>query len=294
MEGGSSDWNALAGREDVGAVTAPSYVIRPEPSGAWTALRELWDARALLGIFVWRDVRVRYQHTFLGAAWNILQPLGMMAVYAFVFGIIFTHRLGEVAYPLFLFPAILLWQLLGKSVTSGGTSLESFAGVMNKVYFPRMIAPAAVVAGTVVDLLVSSVALLALMVAYGSWPDWHIIFAPVFVLLTLVLGLGLAIWLTALDARYKDIRHTLTFITQFWLFATPVMYPISLIPERYQLAYSLNPAAGLIQGFRWSLIPGTSMPTIWMLVSSVGFAVLLLVSGVRYFAAREGNFVDTV
>ena len=280
---------------NTGAVTGElGYVIRPEPPTVRETLRELWECRATLRIFVWRDVRIRYRHTLLGAAWNVLQPLGMAAVFTFVFGVIFRAPMDAVPYPVFLFPGILLWQAFAKCLAGGGTSMELYAGVLGKVYFPRLIAPTAAVLGAAIDLAVASIALVVLMTIYGVWPSWPVIFAPVFVLLTFTFGMGLAVWLTALDANYKDVRHTLGFVTQFWLFATPVMYPLTMVPEHLLPYYSLNPTVGLIQGFRWTLVPGADPPSLLMLAISAGTGLVVLLSGIRYFTAREGVLVDTV
>jgi lipopolysaccharide transport system permease protein len=272
----------------------PTYVCRPGRPSLVATLREIWRFRRLLYIFVWRDLRVRYRHTFIGAAWNIIQPLGMMLVFTLVFGVLFTHRMGDLPYPLFLYSALLLWQFFARALSQGGTSLESFQSVLNRVYFPKMIAPISYVLGALVDFLVAGFALVLLIVFYGAFPTWHLVFAPVFLALTGVLGLGLALWLSALDSNYKDVRHTLPFLTQFWMFATPVVYPLSLVPERFQLIYSLNPMVGLVQGFRWSVTSGTDPPTAVMVCSSIGFGVAILFSGMWYFSAREGTLVDTV
>jgi lipopolysaccharide transport system permease protein len=274
--------------------SAPTYVCRPGRPSLWATLREIWQFRRLLYIFVWRDLKVRYRHTFIGAMWNIIQPLGMMLVFTFVFGVLFTHRIADIPYPLFLYAALLLWQFFARALAQGGTSLESFQSVLNKVYFPKMIAPISFVLSALVDFLVAAFALGALMVFYGAFPTWHILFAPVFLVLTAILGLGLAVWLTALDANYKDVRHTLSFVTQFWMFATPVVYPLGLIPERFHSVYSLNPMVGLVEGFRWSVTSGTDPPTAWMLLSSLAFGLVVLFSGMKYFNSREGTLMDTV
>lgn len=246
-------------------------------------------------MFVWRDVKVRYKHTLLGAAWNVLQPLGMLAVYVLVFGLIFKGRTGDVPYPVFLIPGILLWQLFSRAVTKGGVSLESFHGVMSKIYFPRLVVPASAVLASVVDFLISMAAVVVLFVGYGVMPELSRLWlAPVFLLGTLLFSSGLAIWLTAIDANYKDVRHTLTFVIQLWMFATPVMYPLNLIPEHLHTFYSLNPMVGLVQGFRWTLLPGETTLTPLMIASSLVGSLAAVVVSVRYFAEHEGRFVDTV
>jgi len=272
----------------------PSYVCNPDPMGLWMTLREVWDFRRLISIFVWRDLRVRYKHTLIGAAWNIVQPVSLMLVFTLVFGVLFTGRTGNIPYPIFLYPALLLWQFFGKALASGGTSLESVAGVINKIYFPKLIAPFSAIAGALIDLFVAGSALLVLMVLYGIWPTWRMVLMPFMILLATLFGLGSAIWLSALDAKYRDIRHTLPFLTQLWMFSTPVIYPITFVPERFQLLYSLNPMVGMVQGFRWSVTGQGGAPTAVMLGAAVFWSLLLLVSGMRYFNVRQGTLIDTV
>jgi lipopolysaccharide transport system permease protein len=277
-----------------GARARPAYVCRPEPPGPLAALGLVWAHRALLATFVRRDVRVRYKHTLLGAGWNVLQPVGMMLVFTLVFGVLFAPRTGDLSYPLFVYPGLLLWQMFSRGLSQAGTSLESFQGVLNKIYFPRLIAPASLVLSALFDFSVASAALVVLMLWYGTWPGLNLLWAPAFVLLALMLSLGLASWLAALDARFKDVRHTLPFATQFWMFATPVMYPLHLIPERFQTLYALNPMVGIVEGFRWSVVGGTAPPGALMLLASVGGALLVLLTGTRFFLSREGTLVDTV
>jgi lipopolysaccharide transport system permease protein len=257
-------------------------------------LREVWQFRRLLYIFIWRDLKVRYKHTVIGAAWNVIQPLGMMLVFTLVFGILFTLRTREVPYPLFVYPALLLWQFFSRGVTQAATCLEAFQPVLAKIYFPRIIAPLSFVIAALVDLAIASVTLLVLMFVYDVWPTWHLLAAPVFVGMALLLALGLGIWLSAVDAHYKDVRHTLGFLTQFWMFASPVVYPMSMVPDHLLPFYMLNPMVGIIEGFRWSVTGRTNPPEIGMLLFSLGVGLAALYLGTRYFNSRQGTLVDRI
>lgn len=270
------------------------YVCEPRARTIASSLVTLWQYRRLLYIFTWRDLRVRYKHTVMGAAWNLIQPLGLMLVFALVFGMLFQGRTADVPFPVFLYPALLLWGFFARSVGQGATSIESFQGLLNKIYFPRLIAPCAAVLGALVDLAIASSALVVLMAIYGLRPEPNLLLAPLFVLGTMVFGLGVAIWLSAIDAEYRDVRHTLPFVLQFWMFAAPVVYPVDIIPERWHGVYALNPMVGLVQGFRWTVIPGLPPPTVPMLIVSAIASVGLLWTGLLYFNAREGTLVDTV
>lgn len=272
---------------------ASGYVCSPGPKGIGEALDQLWEFRALLYVFVWRDLRLRYRNTAIGAGWNLLQPLGYLAVFSLVFGVVGgAGGAGEAPYPLFLFPGLLLWQLLSRILSLGASSIDSFKPLLSRVFFPRMIAPLTAVTGALVDFGVATSALALLMVGYGAWPGWPLLTAPLFVALTLVLGLGIALWLTALDTTYRDIRHALSFLTQIWLFASPVVYPLARVPPTFRTLYFLNPMVGALEGFRFAIVPGAPPPSGAALSASALLALGLLVSGVVYFNAREGALVD--
>ena len=278
-----------------GPRTAYGYVCRPGPKSIRVALGQLWEFRGLLRVFVWRDLRLRYRNTALGAGWNLLQPLGYLAVFSLVFGLVGGQGAGGEGappYPLFLFPGLLLWQLLSRILSLGGSSIDSFKPLLSRVFFPRLIAPLTAVTGGLVDFGVATSALVLLMVGYGAWPGWSLVTAPLFVALTVVLGLGVALWLTAFDATYRDIRHALSFLTQMWLFASPVVYPLSRVPPPLRALYFLNPMVGALEGFRFAIVPGAPAPSGAALCASAGLAVALLVSGAIYFNAREAALVD--
>jgi lipopolysaccharide transport system permease protein len=275
------------------AAYAPGYVCRPGPKRIGVALGELWEFRDLLHVFVWRDLRLRYRNTAIGAGWNLLQPLGYLAVFSLVFGVVGgAGGAGAAPYPLFLFPGLLLWQLLSRILSLGGSSIDSFKPLLSRVFFSRLIAPLTAVTGALVDFGVATSALVLLMVGYGAWPGWPLLTAPLFVAVTVVLGLGIALWLTALDATYRDIRHALSFLTQIWLFASPVVYPLARVPPAFRALYFLNPMVGALEGFRFAIVPGAPAPSGAALCASTGLALGLLVSGVIYFNAREGTLVD--
>jgi lipopolysaccharide transport system permease protein len=290
----SAGSGAVLPAADRGDFRKPAYVCRPGHPPLRATLREVWQFRRLLYIFIQRDLKVRYKHTVIGAGWNILQPLGMMAVFTLVFGVLFTLRTRDVPYPLFVYPALLLWQFFSRGMTQAGTCLETFQSILDKIYFPRIIAPLSFVLSALVDFAVASVTLIALMFVYGVWPTWHILLAPLFVGLALLVSLGLGIWLSAIDASYKDVRHTLSFVTQFWMFATPVVYPMSMVPDNLRPFYVLNPMVGIIEGFRWSVTGGTSPPESGILLFSFIFGLLVLYAGTRYFNAHQGILMDRI
>ena len=272
----------------------PGYVCRPDPRTPLGTLGQLWEYRRLLYIFIWRDLKVRYKHTVVGAAWNVIQPVGLMLVFTLVFGVLFQGRMGDTPFAVFLYPALLLWQFFSRAVTQGGTSIQGFHPLLNKIFFPRIVAPVAYVLSALVDLAIASSALVVLMAIYGTWPDWNVLFAPLFILWTLLLSFGLAVLLAAVDSDYRDVRHTLPFVMQLWMFSSPIVYPITQVPDRWQWAYALNPMVGLVQGFRWSLTPGSTPPTVWMLVTALAFTGLSIWLAIHYFNLREGTLVDTV
>ena len=275
------------------AAHASGYVCQPGPRSIAETLGQVWEFRDLLLVFVCRDLRLRYRNTALGAGWNLLQPLGYLAVFSLVFGFVGgASGAGATPYPLFLFPGLLLWQLLSRILSLGGSSIDSFKPLLSRVFFPRLIAPLTAVTGALVDFSVATSALVLLMVGYSAWPGWPLLTAPLFVALTVVLGLGIALWLTALDATYRDIRHALSFLTQIWLFASPVVYPLARVPRALRTLYFLNPMTGALEGFRFAIVPGAPAPSGAALCVSAGLALGLLVSGLIYFNAREGALVD--
>jgi len=272
-----------------------TQVFRIEPAKGWTAvgLRELWQYRELLYFLIWRDVKVRYKQTALGAAWAIIQPLFMMLVFSLFFGRLARVPSDGIPYPVFSFCALLPWQLFAHALTESSNSLVGNQNLITKVYFPRLVIPMAAVLGGVIDFMIAFAILLLLMLYYGIVPGWAILTLPAFLLLGIATALGVGLWLSALNVQYRDVRYTINFLVQFWLFATPVAYPSSLIPEKWRVFYGLNPMAGVVEGFRWALL-GKSEPPGMMLWVSVVMVVLILTGGLYYFRRMEQEFADVV
>ena len=267
------------------------------PRGAWASLRlrELWEFRGLLYFFVWRDIKVRYKQTILGALWAVIQPLFTMLVFT-----IFFHRLGGVPsdglpYPVFSFAGLVPWQFFQTGVTHGSESVVTNARLVTKVYFPRTALPTSAVLAGLVDLAIAMGVLLILMAYYGVAPPIYALFLPLFLILAVVTALGVSLWLAGLNAKYRDVRYTTTFMLQAWLFLTPVAYPASLLEEPWQRTlYALNPMVGVVEGFRWSLLPGTETSTGSMIFVSSAVSLVVLISGAFYFRRLERSFADVV
>ncbi len=271
----------------------PVRVVRP--SKGWTRIdfRELWDQRELLYFLTWRDLKVRYKQTVLGVAWAVVQPVFLMVVFTVFFGGLAGIQTNGVPYPVFSYSALLPWGLFATSLMTGGTSITANSAVITKIYFPRIFLPLSVVLDGLVDFAIASVVLVLLMFYFGMVPTLAVVFLPLFVLLAVVTSSGLALWFSALDARFRDIHYTIPFLTQLWLFATPVIYPPSQIPPSLQVIAALNPMYGVVQGFRWALI-GQSFafgPLSWV---SVLAAVLIFLGGLFYFQRVERRMADVV
>jgi lipopolysaccharide transport system permease protein len=276
-------------------------VTRIRPSRGWRAmdLRELWRYRELLWFLTLRDVKLRYKQTVLGVAWAVIQPLFTMGVFTVFFG-----KLGKLPsdgkpYALFVLAALIPWQLFAYALTQSSNSLVAEQRLITKVYFPRLIVPVASVLSGLVDFLVAFALLLATMAAGPllgwAWiaPTWAALTLPAFVLFAVLTALAVGLWLSALNVRYRDVRYTIPFLTQFWMYLTPVAYPASLVPAAYRPLYGLNPMAGVVEGFRWALL-GTDAPDWGMMAVSAGVVSTLLTGGVLYFLQIEKTFADVV
>ena len=271
----------------------PPYLhITPPKKWIPIDLRELWNYRELLYSFTWRDVKIRYKQTALGFLWAIIQPLCMMLIFTVFFGRLAKIPSDGIPYPLFVLAALLPWTLFAEGLTRSTNSMITNAGIMTKVYFPRLIMPVSGILSPLVDFAVSFSILIVMMAWYGFIPTTNIIFLPLFLLLALATSLGIGLWLSALNVQYRDFQYTIPFMIQLWLFASPVVYPASLVPESVRFLYGLNPMAGVIEGFRWALL-GTEMPGAMILVS-VGMVAVLLVSGAFYFRKMEQYYADVV
>ncbi len=265
------------------------------PASGWVAINliELWEYRELVYFLTWRDIKVRYKQTVFGVAWAVIQPLGMMLIFTVFFGNLVGVPSDGLPYPLFAFTALLPWQLFSRALTSASTSLVVNQRLITKVYFPRLLIPMSAVLSSLVDFGISLVLLLAMIIFYGIAPTPMLALLPLFTLLALMTALGVGFWLSALDAKYRDVRYTLPFLTQFWLFATPVVYPASLVPDRWSLLYGLNPMTGVVEGFRWALLGKTGAPDVMLAVSTIA-VLAVFIGGLYYFRRAENTFADVV
>jgi len=266
-----------------------------EPSRGWIPvnLREVWAYRELLYFLTWRDVKVRYKQTLIGAAWAIIQPFFTMVVFSVFFGYLAKVPSDGIPYPIFVYCALLPWQLFAHALAESSNSIVGSQHLITKVYFPRLVAPIAAVCGGLVDFAISFLVLLGMMAFYGIVPGLAVLTLPLFVLFAVVTALAVGLWLAALNVQYRDVRYTLTFLTQLWLFATPVAYSSTLVPEGWRTLYGLNPMAGVVEGFRWALL-GKAAPAGPLLMVSVAVVVLVLIGGLHYFARMEDTFADQV
>lgn len=271
----------------------PVFFIKPEEGLASVGLKELWEYRELLYFFVWRDIKVRYKQTVLGAAWAIIQPFFLMVVFSLFFGRLAGVPSDGIPYPVFVYCALLPWQLFAHALSESSNSLVANERLLTKVYFPRLLIPTSSVLGGLVDFAVAFIILLLMMAWYGIRPSWAIVTLPAFVLLAMASALGVGLWLSALNVRYRDVRYTIGFLIQFWLLATPVAYPSSLIPGRWRALYGLNPMAGVVEGFRWALL-GKSEPPGALLAVSAAAVILILIGGLYFFRRFESEFADVI
>jgi lipopolysaccharide transport system permease protein len=267
-------------------------VIRPQNGLVPIDFKELWAYRELLITFVTRDIKVRYKQTVLGAAWAIIQPLFMMVVFSLFFGRLAKIPSEGIPYPIFSYAALLPWTLFAEGISRSTNSMISNAIIMTKVYFPRLIMPISGVISPLVDFSIAFVILVVMMLYFGFVPTWNVLWLPVFMLLALMTSLGVGLWLSALNVQYRDFQYTVPFLIQLWLFASPVVYPSTLLPQPYRTIYGLNPMAGVIEGFRWALL-GTTPPSSMMAVSAV-IVLVILISGAFYFKHMEKTFADVV
>lgn len=271
----------------------PVTIIEPSSRFVRLNLHDLWEYRELLYFLVWRDIKVRYKQTVLGGAWAILQPVLTMLVFSVFFGRLAKMPSDGIPYPVFVYAALLPWQLFGYALTESSNSLVGSQNLITKVYFPRLVVPIAAVLGGLVDFCISFVVLLILMFWYGITPTAAVLTIPVFLLFAMTTALAAGLWLSALNVKYRDVRYTIPFLTQFWLFATPVAYSSTLVPERWRALYGLNPMAGVVEGFRWALFGKQQKPDP-LLAVSVAAVIALLIGGLVYFRRSESTFADLV
>ena len=277
------------------ARSSPLSTFRIAPSRGWVSLKvgEIWDYRELLYFLIWRDIKVRYKQTVLGASWAIIQPLMTMVVFSVFFGGLAKIPSDGVPYPIFAFAALVPWTFFANGLNQSSNSLVGSAHLITKVYFPRLIVPVASVFSSIVDFLIAFVVLLGMMVFYGIVPTLNVLWLPLFLLLAIVTALGVGLWLSALNVQYRDVRYLVGFVTQIWLFATPIAYPSSMLPEPWRTVYGLNPMAGVVEGFRWALLGTNSAPGPIIAVSASA-ALVILITGAFYFRRMERTFADIV
>jgi len=267
-------------------------IIRPSRGWVSLNLRDLWEYRELLYFLVWRDVKVRYKQTVLGAAWAILQPFLTMVVFSVFFGRLAKVPSDGIPYPVFAYTALLPWQLFAHALNESGNSLVTNQQLIKKIYFPRLVIPISAVLAGMVDFGIAFLVLLGMMYYYGVVPTAAALTLPLFILLAIATALAIGLWLSALNVQYRDVRYALPFLTQFWLFATPIAYSSTLVPERWRPLYGLNPMAGVVEGFRWALLGKGGVGPI--LIVSVLAVILLLLGGLVYFRRMEKTFADVV
>ena len=270
-------------------------VIDITPPTGWLDLdfRELWQFRELAYFFVWRDIKVRYKQTVIGAAWAVLQPLMTMLVFSLFFGRLAKIPAGGVPYPIFYLAALLPWMYFAGALHNATNSVVEQRGVITKVYFPRLVLPLAAVVSGLLDFALGFALFLFLMLLYHATPGRAVLLFPAFLLLAVATALGAGLWFSALNAIYRDVRYVVPFLVQFWMFASPVAYPSSLVPIKWRWLYGLNPMAGVIEGFRWALT-GKGQPPSLMLAASAGAVVLVLISGMFFFRKMEATIADVV
>jgi lipopolysaccharide transport system permease protein len=256
-------------------------------------LAAVWEFRELLYFLVWRNVKVRYKQTIIGSAWAIIQPLMAMLIFTVIFGRFAKIPSDGLPYSIFAYTALLPWSYFSQAVTGSAASLIGNTNLVRKVYFPRLIIPLAEVAAPLIDFFISFLALLVMMAWFGIAPRWSVLALPLFLLLAMMTALAVGLWLSALNARYRDVGHAVPFLIQIWLYASPVVYPVSLIPEQWRLLYSLNPMVGVIEGFRWTLL-GREVPAFGVIAVGAAVVVALLLGGIIFFKRMEHTFADVI
>ena len=268
-------------------------VIKPAPRWPHLGLPELWQYRELLGRLAWRDVAVRYKQTSIGVAWAILQPFLTMVVFTFIFGRFANFPSNGVPYPIFTYSALLPWTYFASAVALASTSLVSNRGLVTKVYFPRILLPLAGVTVPIVDFMLASVVLVAMMAWYDVWPSLAVVFAPLFLAMAYVAALGVALFLSAVNVRYRDVPYAIPFLLQIWLYLSGVVFAIDALPQRWQWLLAVNPMTAVISGFQWGIL-GASAPHLGTTLVSVAATVVFIVVGLSYFRRSEPRFADTI
>jgi lipopolysaccharide transport system permease protein len=280
---------------ETSGILSDTTVIRIEPSKGWVSLKlkELWEYRELLYFFIWRDVKVRYKQTVLGAAWAIIQPFFTMVVFSLFFGKLAKMPSDGIPYPIFSYAALVPWTFFANGLGKASNSLVSSSNLIKKVYFPRLAIPIANVLSGIIDFALAFLVLIGMMLYFGIVPTVNIVWLPFLLLLAFVTSLGVSLWLSSLNVQFRDVQYVIPFLTQLWLYATPIVYPSSLLPEPWRTLYAINPMVGVTEGFRWALLGAQTAPGTMMVFSSL-VALSLLISGTFYFRRLEKTFADVV
>jgi lipopolysaccharide transport system permease protein len=270
-------------------------VIHVRPSQGWVPIKltELWEYRELLYFLIWRDIKVRYKQTALGATWAIIQPFFTMMVFSIFFGRLAKIPSDDMPYPIFSYAALVPWTFFSNALHHSSNSMVGSTNIIKKVYFPRLVIPIASALSGLVDFALAFIVLLAMMFYYDLAPTINVLWLPLFVLLALITSLAAGLWLSAMNVQFRDVRHALPFLTQFWLFATPIAYPSSLLSEPWRTLYGLNPMVGVVEGFRWALLGANTAPGPIIIASSLA-ALFILICGAFFFRRMEKTFADVV
>jgi lipopolysaccharide transport system permease protein len=265
------------------------------PSSGWRALDlgELWRYRELIYFLAWRDVKVRYKQTALGVAWAVLQPALATVIFTLLLGRVARLSSTGVPYPIFVYTGLLAWTYFANAVTNASSSLVKNTDLISKVYFPRLVVPLASVLGGLVDLAIGFALLVPLFAVYHVVPTTRVLLVPIFVIFVVISALAVSVWFVTLDVQYRDVRYALPFLVQVWLFATPIIYPATLVADRFRGLYGLNPMAGVVEGFRWSLLDHTA-PSVVLIAVSTAMVIVILVTGLLYFRKMERGFADII
>ena len=285
--------NISLGDTALAAPRPPMVVILSRSGLGIPDLAEFWEYRQLLYFLVWRDIKVRYKQTFIGAAWAVFQPAMTMVIFTVIFGSLAKIPSDGLPYAVFAYTALLPWTYFSQALSRSATGLVSNAHLITKVYFPRFIIPVADIITPAVDFVFAFFLLLGLLAWFGITPSVGIVFLPAFFLLAMITALAAGLWLSPLNVRYRDVGHAIPFLIQFWMFASPIVYPISLVPESWRWIYSLNPMVGVIEGFRWGLL-GKQNPDFSVMFLSVAVVLLLFAGGLVFFRRMERYFADIV
>jgi len=275
------------------AITEPTVVIEPRKGVFHLDLKSIWEYRELLYFLVWRDLKLRYKQTSIGIGWTVLQPLIAMVIFTVIFGHFAKIPSDGVPYPIFAFCGLLPWTYFATALNRCMVSVVADAQLVSKIFFPRLLLPIAGTISGVIDFFISLGLFLGLMVWYGFVVTWWLLTLPLFLMLALLTALAVGLWVSALNVRYRDVSYTIPFLIQVWMFASPVIYPVSMIPEKYRSLYSLNPMAGVIEGFRWALL-GKANPDFSVMAVSVVVVIGVLAGGLVFFRRMERTFADIV